>query len=326
MSLLHAIGLVVFVVVVKEMIYFQIEASRSKETEFTSCIDFSGLQKRVTRFFSFIAVVIWADCFFDNLSAMSSVLTFTTEFLTQERQLLNASFTFESIAVFFVVVYLSSILANNIAYFAQIKDQQHAEERNKRLGSQILLIRLGIPSLGLLLAIAASGIPIDKIAIILGAPSVGIGFGLQAVVNNLVSGVILTFERPIQIGDTIEVGQVEGVEQDIGILASKIKNWDGAEVIIPNGDLLAHHLTNWTLSDKKRRVELIIGVSFNSDIVQVTSIIEKALEMDEILKKPEPLLFLQTVREYNMDFRVLFWVGTFDAWLGSRDQVMRSIY
>jgi small-conductance mechanosensitive channel len=225
-----------------------------------------------------------------------------------------------------LIIYLSSFLANTIGYIASLKDEQQGAERSKRLGSSILLIRLAIFTLGFLIAIAASGIPIDKITIILGALSVGIGFGLQTIVNNLVSGIILAFERPIQIGDTIQVGAVEGVVKDIGIRASKIKNWDGAEVIIPNGDLLAHHLTNWTLSDKIRRVELTIGVAYESDMDLVTELIQKELGTDEIMKLPAPKVFLQTFGDNSVNFRVLFWVDDVDIWVSIRDQVMRGIF
>jgi small-conductance mechanosensitive channel len=185
---------------------------------------------------------------------------------------------------------------------------------------------LAVFTLGFFIAVAASGIPIDKITIILGALSVGIGFGLQTIVNNLVSGIILAFERPIQIGDTIQVGTVEGVVKDIGIRASKIKNWDGAEVIIPNGDLLANHLTNWTLSDKTRRVELTIGVAYDSDMDLVTELIQKQLAADEILNLPTPKVFLQTFGDNSVNFRVLFWVNDVDIWVLIRDQVMRGIF
>jgi small-conductance mechanosensitive channel len=177
-----------------------------------------------------------------------------------------------------------------------------------------------------LIAIAASGIPLDKIAIVLGALSVGIGFGLQTIVNNLVSGIILAFEKPIQIGDIIQVGVIEGVVKDIGIRASKIKNWEGAEVIIPNGDLLAQHLTNWTLSDKQRRVELTIGVAYDSDMDLVTSLVQEELKAEGILNAPTSRVLLHDFADNSVNFRVLFWVDDVDVWITIRDQVMRGIF
>lgn len=325
-SLLHAVSLIIFVIIIKEIIYIQIEVSKKNGDGFTSAVAFYDIQKRVNKFFTYLAIIIWGYYFLESLHLLDTFLEAVINFLDKPRQILNASFNYSQIAVFILIIYLSSFLANTIGYIASLKDEQQGAERSKRLGSSILLIRLAIFTLGFLIAIAASGIPIDKITIILGALSVGIGFGLQTIVNNLVSGIILAFERPIQIGDTIQVGTVEGVVKDIGIRASKIKNWDGAEVIIPNGDLLAHHLTNWTLSDKTRRVELTIGVAYESDMDLVTELIQKELGTDEIMKLPAPKVFLQTFGENSVNFRVLFWVDDVDIWVTIRDQVMRGIF
>ncbi|WP_373493244.1 mechanosensitive ion channel domain-containing protein [Aquiflexum sp.] len=326
LSLMHALALVIFVILIKELIYLQIEVSRKSESDFTSMIDFNDIQKRVNKMFSYLAFAIWGYYFVESLSVMDLLFDGIGGFLSKQRSILNASFNYAQIAVFFVVVYIASFLANTVAYAASIKDQQNVGLGNKRLGSTILLMRLAVLITGFLIAVAASGIPIDKIAIVLGALSVGIGFGLQTIVNNLVSGVILAFEKPIQIGDTVQVGGVDGVVKDIGIRASKIKNWDGAEVIIPNGDLLAQHLTNWTLSDKKRRVELIIGVAYSSDMDLVTELIAKELDKEEILKAPEPRVFMQTFADNSVNFRVLFWVNDVELWIMIRDQVMRGIF
>jgi small-conductance mechanosensitive channel len=326
LSLMHAMSLVLIVIIIKEFIYLQLEVSRKSESDFTSMLDFNDIQKRVNKFASYLAFAIWGYYFFESLSILDNMIERIGEFLSQPRSILNASFNFAQIAVFFVVIYVASFLASTIAYAASIKDQQNIGLGNKRLGSSILLIRLAVLTIGFLFAVAASGIPIDKITIVLGALSVGIGFGLQTIVNNLVSGVILAFEKPIQIGDTVQVGVIEGVVKDIGIRASKIKNWDGAEVIIPNGDLLAQHLTNWTLSDKKRRVELLIGVAYNSDMDLVTALIQKELDKEEILKIPEPRVYLQTFADNSVNFRVLFWVNDVDIWIIIRDKVMRGIF
>lgn len=326
MSFAQAVGLYLFVLIIMEVIYLQIEVGRKKETDFTSYIDFHGIQKRVKKIFYGIAVLIWTYYFLDNLSLLDIFLDKSRVFLTSERSLINSSFTFGNILIFFLVVYVSSILANNIAYFASIKDQQKGESRDKRLGSSILLIRLGVLSVGFLLAVGASGIGFDKIAIILGALSLGIGFGLQTIVNNLVSGVILAFEKPIQIGDAIEVGGRSGTVKDVGIRSSKIQAYDGSEIIIPNGDLLSQHLINWTLSDQKRRVELIIGVSYGSDMDLVSDILTKQIELEEIMKNPPPKVFLQSFADSAVEFRVLFWVENFDLWIDIRNTVMRGIF
>jgi small-conductance mechanosensitive channel len=326
LSMMHAVSLVIFVIIIKELIYIQVEVSRKDYAGYTSSLDFQGIQKRINSLFTILAITIWGYYFLDSLYILDLILDYSFEFMEKPRNILNASFTFAQVFVFVIAIYFAGFISNTTAFFASIKDEQYAGARSKRLGSSILLIRLGIFTLGIIIAFAASGIPVDKIAIVLGALSVGIGFGLQTIVNNLVSGIILAFERPIQIGDTVQVGQIEGIVKEIGIRSSKIKNWDGADIIIPNGDLLAHQLTNWTLSDKKRRVELIIGVGYQSDMDQVTKLIEEQLKVDEILHLPVPRVFLQAFADSSVNFRVLFWVNDVDVWVSIRDQVMRGIF
>ncbi|WP_304517616.1 mechanosensitive ion channel family protein [Cecembia rubra] len=326
LSLMHAVPLIIVVAIIKEVIYLMIEVSQKRENDFTSSIDFYDIQKRVNRVASFLAVLIWAYFFAESLGVFDTIILEAKNFLSKPRNLLNASFTYSQVAIFILILYVANFLANTVAYLAAIKDQQSVNVRSKKLGSSILLIRLSLLIVGFLLAAAASGISLDKIAIVLGAFSLGISFGLQTIVNNLVSGIILAFEKPIQIGDTVQVGNIEGIVRDIGIRASKIKNWDGAEVIIPNGDLLAQHLTNWTLSDKQRRVELIIGVSYNSDLDLVTKLIQDQLEVQGILNYPPPRILLQTFADNSVNFRVLFWVEDVDVWVTIRDQVMRGIF
>ena len=134
------------------------------------------------------------------------------------------------------------------------------------MGSWILLIRIAIISSGLFLAAAAAGIPLDRITIVLGALGVGIGFGLQELTSSLVSGIIIAFEKPVNVGDVVEVDEQSGTMKSIGFRSSVITTWDGADVIIPNSTLLSSNLINWTMSDEKRRVDVEVQVMFGTDL------------------------------------------------------------
>jgi small-conductance mechanosensitive channel len=325
-SLMQAMSLVVFVLIIKEFIYLQIELSNQKNVDLTSTNDYETLEKKLANIFSVVAISLWLYYFLKNLSIFDIIVEEIGLFLETPRSLHYATFSFGTILTFILTLYIANFIASNFAYFSEIRDRKYQGHRNKRFGSQILLVRLAIISLGFFIALAVAGIPMDRITIVLGALSVGIGFGLQNIINNLVSGVILAFERPIQIGDIIDSGPDQGMVKEIGIRSSKIRNWDGAEVVIPNGDLLANRLTNWTLDDKLRRIELIIGVSYKSDIDQVTELIRNSLDIEGVLKWPVPTVYLQKLNDNSLDFRVLFWVGEFELWLIARDQAMRNIY
>lgn len=321
----HAVTLYLFTKAIMEIIYVVLENKKESDS-FTSYLDFKSIQDRIRGFFLFLAALFWIVILLQNLALRDFIYEFLDKFLITERFLGKTSFTFKSILLFGSLIYVSYLLANNIAYFATIKDQQTPSTRTKRLGSSILLIRLAVFIIGFFIAATAANIPLDNITIILGALSVGIGFGLQTIINNLVSGIILAFERPIQIGDDIEVGQMTGKVKEVGIRASKIQGYDGSEIIVPNGDLLSQHLINWTLSDKRRRVELLIGVAYSSDMTLVKTLIEQVLTLDKISKVPAPKVLMQTFGDHSVDFRVLFWVDDMDIWLDIRHEVMNSIY
>lgn len=322
----RAIGLYLFVNVFLEMIYLLIEYSKKEKDEFTSYFDFKDLQKRMKGFLYIFTIGIWIYGLFWHLGYYDNIYDWVVAFLNKDRTLGNTVFQYGSILLLIIVIYISTFLANNIAYFATIKDQKTGLSRKKRLGSSILLIRLGVLIIGFFIGMTAAKIPLDKITIVLGALSVGIGFGLQTIINNLVSGVILAFERPIQIGDEIQVGQNSGTVKEVGIRASKIQAYDGSEIVIPNGDLLSQSLINWTLSDKRRRVEVVIGVGYSSDMKLVKSIIEEILAGERILKVPSPKAYMQTFNQNSVDFRVLFWVENIDIWVDLRAEVMTHIF
>lgn len=176
-------------------------------------------------------------------------------------------------------------------------------------GAISLVLRITIITVGFLFAIAAAGVEMSKLAILLGALGVGIGFGLQDIFKNLVSGIILAFERPIQEGDIIEVGELWGTVKEIGIRASTIYTFDGAEVIVPNGHLISKELINWTLTDQQRRVEVLVGVVYGTNPEKVLAILQNvAAEHKEILKEPAPLALFTGFGDSSLDFRLLFWI------------------
>lgn len=321
----YAIVLYFFIKVIMEIIYVIVENKRDADA-FTSYIDFQGIQKRIQGLFTFLAILFWVIILLQNLALSDYVYDLLTQFLSKERTLGATSFTYSSILLFGALIYVSSILANNVAYFASLKDQKHSANRTKRLGSSVLLIRLAVLIVGFIIAATAAQIPLDNVTIVLGALSVGIGFGLQTIINNLVSGIILAFERPIQIGDDIEVGLNSGQVKEVGIRASKILAYDGSEVVIPNGDLLSQSLVNWTLSDKRRRIELLIGVGYDSDMAKVKALIDEILNRDKVLKTPTPRVLMQNFNASSVDFRVLFWIENMDMMLEMRNEVMIAIF
>jgi small-conductance mechanosensitive channel len=171
-------------------------------------------------------------------------------------------------------------------------------------------MRILLVSIGFLLAATAAGMELSHLAIILGAFSVGIGFGLQNIFNNLVSGLILVFERPINEGDIVEVNSLLGRVKKIGIRSSIVRTFSGAEVIVPNGELISNELINWTLSDQFRRADVQVGVAYGTDPALVIDLLLNiATENKRVNKKPLPQAFFVDFGESSLDFRLLAWTN-----------------
>lgn len=187
------------------------------------------------------------------------------------------------------------------------------EEKTTNLGSWILLVRIAIISIGISIAIAIAGIPTDRLTVIIGALGVGIGFGLQALVNNLISGLIIAFEKPVNLDDIIEISGQTGKMKSIGIRSSVVTTWDGADIIIPNGDLLSQHMTNWTMGTAKRRYEIKVGVAYGTDLKLAKSLINEVINNHSlILKNPEPMIWATQFSDSAIDFAIKYWVPHFN--------------
>lgn len=326
-GLWQMVSLYVFVRIVMEAIFLHLEGSKSNSNT-PSYFDYKTLQNRLLNILNFIASVFWLIWLANNFNIIDSLVDFFSDVLRQQHTIGDTKFTFGNVLVFVIILWIASTLSKIITYFFEFADQHAATTtRKSKLSSSILLVKLSIFGLGFLLAVIASSIPVEKINIIIGALSVGIGFGLQTIVNNLVSGVILAFEKPVQIGDIIEVGGHSGTIKEMGIRASKIATSDGSEIIVPNGDLLSQHLINWTLSNNNRRVELIVGVAYGSELDKVRKLLyHLIMDREYVMKEPGPMVLIHNFGDNSVDFRILFWVADLTKWLELKSRVMSDIY
>jgi small-conductance mechanosensitive channel len=314
---IEAIGLIVFIQTLLEAVMLQLEADK-KSTRFTAYLDHQNVDSRVRLLLTVIAGIIWSINLTQNLNIFDTVYDSVSDFLSAERTVGNTSFTVGSIVVFFLVIWVANFFQKYIGYFfGDTGNEDVVNSKKPKLGTSILLIRLLILTAGFFLGILASGIPLDKVTIIIGALGVGIGLGLQNIVNNLVSGVILAIERPIQAGDIIEIGGNTGRVKEIGIRSSRIITPDGAEIIIPNGDMLSQKLTNWTLNNTHMRFEIDFKLADNTALTRAKEIVNGILKENEgVMQTPEPQVLIKNIAQSGTDIQILFWA--FDINKGSQ--------
>jgi small-conductance mechanosensitive channel len=167
--------------------------------------------------------------------------------------------------------------------------------------------------LGFFLALAVIGINLTQFTILAGAVGVGVGFGMQNVVNGFVSGLILLYERPVQVGDVVQIADFNGTVRRIGIRSSTVRTFDGGEVIVPNSNLISERFVNWTLSDRLRRIDIDLGVDYASEPRKVLQLLtDVATAHSAVLDNPAPLALFRGFGANSLDFQLRAWTENLD--------------
>lgn len=189
------------------------------------------------------------------------------------------------------------------------------------------LIHYALLSAGFLAGVLAVGVDIAQFTVVAGALSVGIGFGLRDLVSNLVSGLILLIERPIQVGDFVELASCKGTLEKVGIRASVLRTTEGSEVIVPNGDLLSKQITNWTFSDQRRClfIEGTVKGSVDADLVQA-KLLELAQNHPAVLPEPPAAVVFHELGDNQLKFQLRAWTDHFATWTDTRSQLVRGVH
>ncbi len=200
---------------------------------------------------------------------------------------------------------------------------------NAEKGVQLSITRLvhyAILTIGFLVMLKFLGFELQQLTILGGALGVGIGFGLQAIVNNFVGGLILLFERPIKVGDTIQVGTELGEVKNLGLRATIIQTFDNSEIVVPNSDLVTGQVTNWTLDERKVRVRIPVGVAYGTDVSKVLEILNScALAHPMVLNTPKPTALFLAFGASSLDFELRFWIPEFLDKMTATSEMNQSI-
>jgi potassium-dependent mechanosensitive channel len=183
-----------------------------------------------------------------------------------------------------------------------------------------------IVGIGFGAAVLAAGVEVTRFTVFIGTLGVGIGFGLQNVVNNFVSGLILLYEQPVQVGDVIELGTLTGEIRRIGVRSSTVRTFQGADVIVPNSNFISAEVVNWTGTDRWRRVDIGLGVSYGTEPGRVIELLLGIAKGNgAVAATPEPVAFFTGFGESALQFELRVWTAV-DAWVATASALRTSIH
>jgi small-conductance mechanosensitive channel len=266
------------------------------------------IRKRILSIQQWIGVGLWTLTSLRALGLQDEAAGAVAGALAAKLEVGALSISVGNVIAFFVALWLSSLTSRFVRF---VLDEDVLPNISLPRGVPAAIstgAHYMILAAGFLIAIGAAGIDLSKFSLLAGALGVGIGFGLQNVVNNFVSGLILLFERPVQTGDMIDVGGLQGEVMRIGIRSSTVRTADGADVIVPNASLISDRVVNWTFFDRTRRISLDIGVAYGSDPNKVSALlVATAKAHSEVLSLPEPLAFFTGFAESALNFQLQVW-------------------
>jgi len=181
-------------------------------------------------------------------------------------------------------------------------------------------------ALGILMALHAFGLSATSMAVAFGALGIGLGFGLQNIFNNFLSGIILLFERPIQVGDAIEINGIWGEVRKINVRSTLVQTYDNASLIIPNAEFISSQVTNWSFKDMRLRRTVAVGVAYGSDVNLVKKTLEEiAQKVTWVLKFPVPQILFSDFADSALIFRLRVWTDI-DHMLTVESEIRFEIY
>lgn len=240
---------------------------------------------RARRVFQALTLFVWVAGALEMLSLRQPLMEQIRRFLGTPSQL-----TLLGQLIAFGLIVWAAFLISRFVRFVLEEDFYPRMQVERGLSYSVsTMLHYVVLLIGFYTAASAVGIEMTKFAILAGAFGVGMGFGLQNIINNFVSGLILLFERPVKVGDVVQMDAASGVVDRIGIRASIIRTGNGSEIIVPNGQLISERVINWTLSNRQRSVSLPVGVAYGADPQQVIDLLKRiASEHPLVCKRPAP--------------------------------------
>lgn len=284
------------------------------------------LQRRTARFLEFLAFLVWLNLMLNFIGVRNPLVARIGEILNANVGLGSINISLGRILAFAVAIWASFLISKFLRFLLEADVYEHFRLARGLPYAISTMLHYSILIIGFFIALGALGIDLTKVTILAGAFSVGVGFGLQNIINNFVSGLILLFERPIKIGDVIEIGGTVGEVRRIGIRACVIRTADGSEIIVPNGSLISSQVTNWTFSDRARAVDVSVNILPGTDSQRVAELLKSvAANQPGIAKEPVPLVYVVSFTAGAITFQLRAWTDRYQDWAQVRSDLAVAI-
>jgi len=282
---------------------------------------------RIIRVLKLAATIYWIGLVLRSFLIYAPLIDWFKGIMESKWVVGTVSISLNGIVLFGVILFISIWISRFLRLVLDKEIFPRVKMGRGVPGMISLIIRVVIITIGIFMSLGVLGVDFNKLTILMGALGVGIGFGLQDIINNLISGFILVFERPIQVGDTVQFGDREGKVKEIGIRSSTIKTYDGSEVIVPNGKLISNELINLTLSDPILRVEIDVGTEYGSNPQEVIDILVMQAKLHpDVTQHPESFAIFLGFGDYSLNFRLYAYTLEVNARLRIRSELNLAIY
>lgn len=324
-SFMTAIFLIIAVKTILDYVYLGTGFYNSMNTAIR--LDIEDIKIQIVRLFGLFAVIIWVVTYLTDVHSYNYAYNLLSDFLLEERKIGNIEYTAGTVVIFIFVVSISFYVSGLIRNIIEVNDFSPGRAGRSSAGGFLLILRLFVISFGFLIALAASGLPLDKLTILISALSVGIGFGLQNIINNLVSGVIIAMEKPFRIGDFVNFAGLNGNVKEIGIRSSVITTEDGSELIIPNGDLISKNLINWTSNNRFKKDNITVEIRSNIPEVEFRKIMSEALSPETVSNEISGLnMHIVSISRGVQKWTLNFWINDLSKMSETKGKMVNLIH
>jgi small-conductance mechanosensitive channel len=269
-----------------------------------------AIQAKARKVIRWVVFALWLLLALDAFTVRRPLFRATRAALTAKLTLGSLNISAGDVLLFFAVVWAAFLLSRFIR-FALEEDVYPRLSLEHGIPYAIsTIVNYIILLLGFFFAVSAAGLDLTRITVLVGAFGVGIGFGLQNIFNNFISGLILLFERPVNIGDEIKIGEASGVVRRIGIRASRIRQWDNSEIIVPNSMLISETVKNGAFALQKRGIEIPVSVAHGADVNLVIDLLTEIARSNPLVaEKPAPQVILSEIVSPALNFRLRVWTA-----------------